>query len=363
MKKTLGKALLACLILFLIAYTLVEKQERKLWWEFAKSQDRDILSEMTASDDLIYYLPLHFGYEELVGNHRVNHRKPWEQCVDILGPIFGLNMALLDEPNKVWLPFTQSRKDIPSKGESFAVGFYLSSSISKGDDDVWLPLASIVEPTDHRNPQQAFYINQRDHYIHYASFFGGLHAKHIRIEDGTYYYLVSVVDLEAQEYRLYINGQIAEKGKITQENNHSAEGLYLGAFFPGAHNIDGVINEVALWKRPLSEIEVQGVTSKVRSKNRKMHREFVWLIRVFLLLLLYFLYWKTFQKLGSDLANNLTMPSSILPKNGDEVQLWTQKISESDPAYRAEQKSEFQLFLKYQSVLRKQDQYGPDGTK
>ena len=282
--------------LLLVGATFVPENQRKLKWEFFGTQFPLAKAGMPFGSDLLLYLPLHKRSQEILHNRTLKKAQTGCQEFEILGNYIGLGLSP-DCETQYQLPFEEVRKTISPAGETLAFGFFLNpdgdQSLSPPSSYQQLVMVGDADNGDRaQNVQHGVYLNTTENYLHYGSFLAGGHFKEKQIERGKYYFVVVTINRLTKTFRFFINGELMTEEQYKEEQFKPAYSLFIGNFFKGTNNINGLINEVALWKRALEPWEAIKLTDQLTGRNKKHPTLFVWWIRVTCLLVSYFLLWR-----------------------------------------------------------------------
>ena len=290
-----AKIFFSLLLLALLAATLVPKNLHKLKWEFSNRQFPLLKEKVPFKNDLVFSLPLHNKKAELLSKtEMVGHPAdcPW---FEIDGDYVGLNLDPNCEAGFEWT-FPKPRAQWAPQGETLAFGFLWSREDEP--DAATSVYHQLVMIGDHdngdraQNVQHGIFLNTEKRYLHYGSSTAGGHFRSVVIEPGEYYYVVAVLNRSTKTLRLYVNGELAGEESYQTEQFNTAYGLFLGNTYTTGTNLKGLLNQVALWSRPLDVSEVRELSALMGDRNNGRLGLFVFWLQATLVALLYFLHWR-----------------------------------------------------------------------
>jgi len=81
----------------------------------------------------------------------------------------------------------------------------------------------------------------------------------VAINNGTWYHIVGVYDAVNSKSHIYVNNNKTSNEALSLNVAANACDLYGGCFFNGSGLFDGIIDEVGIWNRALSDAEVSSL--------------------------------------------------------------------------------------------------------
>ncbi|OGG99686.1 MAG: hypothetical protein A2600_07755 [Candidatus Lambdaproteobacteria bacterium RIFOXYD1_FULL_56_27] len=289
-----AKIFFSLLLLALLAATLVPKNVHKLEWEFSNKQFPFLKEKVLFKNDLLLSLPLHNKTTELLNKKELIGQPVKCPRFEIAGDAVGLNLDPACEAGFEWL-FPQPRAELSPRGETLAFGFLWSQE--DANDPTASAYHQLVMVGDHdngdraQNVQHGIFLNTEKKYLHYGSFLVGGHFTAVPINPGEYYYVVASIDRSTKTLRFYVNGDLAGEEPYQTEQFNNAYSLFLGNTYSTGTNIKGILNQVAMWSRPLSPGEVRELSLMMLDHNNGRLGLFVFWLQATLATLLYFLHW------------------------------------------------------------------------